>query len=343
MKTVRLLIGGLGNAAYPMVKLLETEKERMASDFGLEFVVVGVADSKGAAVNPAGISPAEILDIKQRCGTVSAMPGIGRPQMTAQEMILQCDADIYVDGLPPYLPTGEPGATNLRTAMSRGMHAVTANKAPMALYWKELFDLAAANHVQLRYGTAASSGLPTLEMGRMLGECGELLEFGGIFNASCMYVIDAMKKGESFDDAVDGARKGGFLEPNPAMDIDGWDTAMKTVIQANTYWNAACTLDDVEIQGIRDLTAEDVQQAALRKEAWCMVGRAVLENGKLKLTAKPECLPEDHPLAKARWRDKALWLRTRTQGEQVHYCLDASASSTPGNMYLDVVLIARSM
>lgn len=57
-----------------------------------------------------------------------------------------------------------------------------------------------------------------------------------------------------------GARKGGFLEPNPAMDIDGWDTAMKTVIQANTYWNAACTLDDVEIQGIRDLTAEDVQQ-----------------------------------------------------------------------------------
>lgn len=184
MKTVRLLIGGLGNAAYPMVKLLETEKERMASDFGLEFVVVGVADSKGAAVNPAGISPAEILDIKQHCGTVSAMPGIGRPQMTAQEMILQCDADIYVDGLPPYLPTGEPGATNLRTAMSRGMHAVTANKAPMALYWKELFDLAAANHVQLRYGTAASSGLPTLEMGRMLGDCGELLEFGGIFNAS---------------------------------------------------------------------------------------------------------------------------------------------------------------
>ena len=77
---------------------------------------------------------------------------------------------------------------------------------------------------------------------------------------------------------------------------------MKTVIQANTYWNAACTLDDVEIQGIRDLTAEDVQQAALRKEAWCMVGRAVLENGKLKLTAKPECLPEDHPLAKARSR-----------------------------------------
>ena len=29
MKTVRLLIGGLGNAAYPMVKLLETEKAEL--------------------------------------------------------------------------------------------------------------------------------------------------------------------------------------------------------------------------------------------------------------------------------------------------------------------------
>ncbi|WP_295735808.1 hypothetical protein [uncultured Oscillibacter sp.] len=48
-------------------------------------------------------------------------------------------------------------------------------------------------------------------------------------------------------------------------------------------------------------------------------------------------------MAKARWCDKALWLRTRTQGEQVHYCLDASASSTPGNMYLDMTAIARTL
>ena len=75
-----------------------------------------------------------------------------------------------------------------------------------------------------------------------------------------------------------------------------------------------------------------------------MVGRAVLQDdGELKLYARPESLPKDHPLAKARWCDKALHLRTRTQGEQVHYCLDASASSTPGNMYLDMILIARNI
>lgn len=344
MKTVRILLGGAGNAALPMLDLMTSEKERVARDFGIEFQLIGVADSKGAAVCAGGLSSAEVAEAKRRDGTVSAMDGYGRPGMTALDMIASFDADIYVDGLPPFLPDGEPGASNIRAALRKGMHVVTANKAPLALYWGELFSLAAEKGLQLRYGTAASSGLPTLEMGDMLGRCGELLEFGGIFNASCMYVIDAMKHGQTFDEAVQGAREGGFLEPNPAMDIDGWDSAMKTVIQANTYWQKACTLADIEVKGIRELTLEDIQAADARGETWCMVGRAVLlENGGLKLTAGPECLPKEHPLAKARWCDKALHVRTRTQGEQVHYCLDASASSTPGNMYLDMLLIARGI
>lgn len=51
----------------------------------------------------------------------------------------------------------------------------------------------------------------------------------------------------------------------------------------------------------------------------------------------------DHPLARAHWSDKVLWMQTRTQGGQVHHCIGASASSTPGNMYLDLVTIAREL
>ena len=224
------------------------------------------------------------------------------------------------------------------------MHVVTANKAPLALHWKELFSLAAERGLQIRYGTAASAGLPTLEMGKLLGRCGELLEFGGIFNASCMYVFDAMGNGRSFDAAVQGAKAGGFLEPDPSMDLDGWDTAMKSVIQANTYWDQTYTLADVEVQGIRGLTQADMVDAKSKGEVWCMVGRAVQNlDGSLKLTAGPERVPADHPLARAHWSDKVLWMRTRTQGEQVHHCIGASASSTPGNMYLDLVTIAREL
>ena len=317
MKEIRILIGGMGNAARPMVDLLTSERERMENVYGLHFRIVGAVDSRGGVIAPNGISSVTLSEAKNR-GTLADIPGLGIQGLTALEMIEQCSADVYLDGLPPYLPTGEPGTSNIRRALERGM--------------------------QIRYGTAASAGLPTLEMGKLLGRCGELLEFGGIFNASCMYVFDAMGQGQSFDMAVQGAKAGGFLEPDPSMDLDGWDTAMKTVIQANTYWDQAYTLADVAIQGICGLTQADMIDAKSRGEVWCMVGRAVQNpDGSLKLTAGPERLPADHPLARAHWSDKVLWMQTRTQGGQVHHCIGASASSTPGNMYLDLVTIAREL
>lgn len=343
-KEVRVLIGGLGNAVRPALDILADERERFEKDHGVILKVVGLADSKGAMINEDGIDTRAAGKLKDEKGTVSADPEYGRPQMTVLQMIQECDADIYVEGLPANLPTGEPGTSDIICALNRGMHVVSANKAPFALHWKELYDLAAEKGLMIRCGTAASAGLPSLEMGKMLGDCGELLEFAGIFNASCMYVIQAMKQGQSYEEAVEGARAGGFLEPNPAMDLEGWDTAEKTIIQANTYWSRSCSLSDIDVKGITELTREDILAADARGETWCMVGRAVLqEDGSLKFSTQAESLPADHPLAKARWCDKVLWMNTRTQGEQVHYCLGASASGTPGNVVYDTLLIAQAM
>lgn len=343
-KTIRVLIDGLGNANLPMVDLMVSEAERLESSFGIRFQIVGAADSKGAAFSSTGIPAQQIARVKKEQGTVAKIPELGRPGMTMKEVLQQCDADIFVEGLPPFLPSGEPGFSNIIAAMSQGMHVVSANKAPFALYWGELFAYAKSKNVMVRYGAAASAGLMTLEMGAALGRCGELLEMTGIFNASTMYVIQKMKEGTTFEEAVKGAREGGFLEPDPSMDIDGWDSAMKTVIQANTYWDKAYTLSDVEIHGIRDLSPEDIRRSQERGEVWCMIGSAVQEkDGGLKLWVGPKSIPAEHPVAKARWCDKILYLKTRSQGEQVHSCLGASASGTAGNIFLDMILIAREI
>ena len=136
----------------------------------------------------------------------------------------------------------------------------------------------------------------------------------------------------------------GFLEMNPALDIEGWDTAMKTVILANSFWGKACTLGDVNITGIQDLTKEDVDAAAAKGRTWCMVGRAVQQpDGGLYLSTEAVSLPANDPLARADWRDKVLCMKTRSQGEQVHYSLGASASGTPGCIYNDLILAAKTL
>lgn len=344
MKNVRILIGGLGNAALPVLELIKTEEARLKRDNGIFFTLVGAADSKGAAYCHEGIDSMALHACKKEKGTAAAMDVYGHPGMTALEMIEACDADIYIEALPPNLPSGEPGTSNIRAAMNKGMHVVTANKAPLALHWKELFDLAAEKGVMLRYGTAAAIALHSLEVGRMLGDGGELLEFSGIFNASCMYVIEEMKNGKSYEEALKGAREGGFLEPNPSMDVDGWDSAMKTVIQTNTYWNRQYTLSDIDIKGIGGLTREDIIRADAKGKNWCMVGKAVMQDdGSIKLSSGPECLPKDHPVGRATWCDKVVLMKTRTQGDQVHYSFGSSAAGTPGNIFLDTVLIASKL
>lgn len=111
-KRIRILIGGMGNAARPMVDLLTTERARLEEMYGLAFQIVGAVDSKGGVITPEGI-PSETLAEAKAKGTLANIPGLGIQGLTALEMIEQCSADVYLDGLPPYLPTGEPGTSNI--------------------------------------------------------------------------------------------------------------------------------------------------------------------------------------------------------------------------------------
>lgn len=94
MKEIRILIGGMGNAARPMVDLLTSERERMENVYGLHFRIVGAVDSRGGVIAPNGISSVTLSEAKNR-GTLADIPGLGIQGLTALEMIEQCSADVY--------------------------------------------------------------------------------------------------------------------------------------------------------------------------------------------------------------------------------------------------------
>lgn len=341
--TVKIALTGIGNANRPLFEMLVTERERIKRDCGVQFIIVGASDSKGSVIAPNGVLPEDLLKIKNETGTIAGLPFYGYRGMSALEMIQKCEGQMLVECIPPNLPSAEPGLSHIKMALNHKMHVVTANKAPLAVAWGELMELAKKNGVYLKYGCAASAGLPTLEMGRFLGDTGELLEMAGIFNATCQYILEGMRDGKTYEEALKGAQIGGFAEADPTMDVEGWDTAMKTIIQANTYFNLDLRLKDVKRKGIIGITQDDIKKAKIAGEMWCLIGRARFEDGSPVITVGPERVPADHPLARTRWCDKSLWLKTRTLGEQMHYCLGASASGTPGTTLADMIDIARRM
>lgn len=342
-KVIRLMFGALGNATRPALPIFEANKEIYLNKYGIEFKIVAVCDSKGAVIKP-DMGFMEVEKYKAEYGTVSKVPQYGRPGMTAQEMIQTVDADIYIEALPPNLPTGEPGTTNIITALERGINVVTANKAPLALHWKETVWKARELGLEFMYGTAASAGLNSLQLEKYLGECDDIVAFDGIFNASCMGVFKEMKEGKTFDEAVDFAKKLGTLDPNPDSDLDGWDPAMKCVIHANNIWDEGVTLDQVERTGIKHITKEMIEEATAAGENWCIVSHADKdETGKINMWVAPKRYPKDSPIGRNTWNDKVIMIKSKCQEDQLLYGMNNAATCTPGNVVLDVVNMAKKL
>jgi homoserine dehydrogenase len=75
-----------------------------------------------------------------------------------------------------------------------------------------------------------------------------------------------------FQEALANAQKLGYAETDPTNDVDGIDPACKVVILANWIMNRKITLKDVQVKGIRGVTAQDLEAAAKRGNTIKLIG-----------------------------------------------------------------------
>lgn len=339
IKTIKLVLAGYGTAARALTELLLEQRERLYRQ-GLSFQVVAVADRRGAALCPDGFPLAKLHIVAWDTGAVMHYPEYGRKGLTALEAIELSGADMLIEATPSNFVDGEPARTHVLQALALGMDVVMASKGALALHWRELHEAAARYKRQLGYSCAASAGLEVLPLAEALGSSGELLSLRGIFNATSQYVLERRLDGISQQDAVKEAQERGFAERDPSLDLGGFDTAVKLLLQSNAAWSCAKTIRDVEIRGLESISERELQEARQAGGKISLVGEAEWREGDLRLRVSPELLRESDPLYRLGYSDKAVQLRTRSQGEQVLYGLGGSASGTAGSILKDMVRIA---
>ncbi|MEA3408290.1 MAG: homoserine dehydrogenase [Chloroflexota bacterium] len=297
-RTIRYAIVGLGNIGRNVLEVYANRRQQIADQYDLAFRLVGAADSSGAAVRPEGLDIAQIREIKYAGKGVSEYPESGRHGMAALEMVQEAEAEVLVDASPTNLKDGEPGMSCVRAALRKEWHVVTSNKGPLVLAFGELMDLAQEMGVKLLYCGTVAGGLPVINMGtRDLAGCG-ITRVEGIFNGTTNYILTRMLEEEvSYEEALKGAQDAGIAEPDPTLDVDGWDAANKLVIVANGVLGRPTTLDDVEVEGIRDVTLEDLREARERGQVIKPLASAIKRGKDYVLQAGPMAIDEDHPLA----------------------------------------------
>lgn len=333
---------GFGNVGRAVAELLLRRGDDVEREHGVSVSFVLVADRSGVAVDPNGLDLQALLDVKARAGGVAAYPGGGRPGMAPLDALAEIEAGLLLEASPTSVRTGEPGLSYIRAAIGRGMHVVNANKGPLVVAYHELMGLAQERGVELRSAATVGAPTPTLEMMRYALHGARVEAIEAIPNGSTNYILTLMERGQSLDDGIAAAQAAGIAETDPTLDVDGWDSAAKILILANSLMGAAVKLDDISVEGIGAVTTAELAQMREQELALKLLATATGGPDGLELSVAPTPLPLDHPLARLRNTAMGVVLHTDLIGDLVVSVEGDGPLGTAQSMLRDIVNIAVS-
>ncbi len=339
-QVVHTALIGLGNVGRNFLKILEMKEARLREQYGLAFAVVCVADSSGVAVNPAGFGPAAVRMLKEAGGRVADLDGY-RPGVTSAEIAQTLACDLVLEASPVNLEHGEPGLSVTRNALNRGIDVVLANKGPLVLAFRELHDLAAANGAGLAFSATVCGALPVINIGRRDLVAAEVRLLQGIFNSTTNFILAEMAAGRAYAEALAEAQARGIAEADPSLDVEGWDTANKLVIIANSFLGVDITLDDVAVQGITDLTPAQLQQEAAAGNVIKLLATARLGGDGYQFVVAPTVVEQDSFLGRCDGWEMGIEIHSDLYGKMYHKLWEREPLPTAAAMLRDAVNLAQ--
>jgi len=211
---------------------------------------------------------------------------------------------------PVNYETGQPAIDHVRAALNAGMHAITANKGTVVHAYQELTTLAKSKGRKFMFESTVLGGSPVFSTFREAMPLAELISFRGIINATTNIILSRMEDGESFDDAVKYCQSIGIAETDPSGDVDGWDASIKVAALATVLMNTPLKLQDVQREGIREITPAMVDQAKGEGKRWKLVASAKRVGDQIKARVAPELVDSSSPLFGMMGSSTGLTFRT---------------------------------
>jgi homoserine dehydrogenase len=258
----------------------------------------------------------------------------------AMEVAEASDIDLLVE----VMGGAERALPPVTRALERGLPVVTANKLLIASHGAELEALAAQSGAALRYEASVAGVIPILQSldHGLRTERFQLLV--GILNGTTNYILSTMEReGRDFAEALDAARKLGFAEADPSLDLSGDDTAQKLTILVRRAFPASIDTGSIPTEGIVGMELEDLRQADRFGYVVKLLGIAMRTPGGLDVRVHPAFIPKRYLLASVRDEFNGVYLRGEASGSMLFYGKGAGAFPTAQAVLGDVLALAREL
>ena len=318
MEKIRIGVIGFGTVGAGVVETILKNAPLMASRTGVQLELTRVAD----------------LDTTTDRG-VKLPEGVLGPD--AMALIDSDDVDVVVE-----LVGGTTIAKKfVSEALKRSKPVVTANKALLAFCGKELFQLADEHHTEIYFEASVGGGIPCIKALREGLVANHVEALYGILNGTCNYILTRMENEKAdFSMVLQAAQKAGYAEANPSTDVDGYDTANKAAILASLAYGKWFTLDDVNVQGIRDVTLTDIEYASQLGYRIKLLATIRKISDRIQLCVQPTLVPKSSLLGNVSSVFNALWVKGDIVGSTMYYGRGAGRAATSSAVVADLVDLA---
>ena len=299
----KLVVSGFGTVGRAFVRLV-LERNLLS-----RLSIVAIVDSRGAAIKKNGFSASELLNaLSMPRSHVSKLQKWGVPSIDTRGVLEEVDANVLVELTPSNYTDGEPGLSNVRVAMDRGMDIVLANKSPLALEGLELMRRAERKGIRILYRATVMGGTPLIPLISSIKN--SIRSIHGILNATTNYILTRMCEDKiPFSEALKRAQEEGIAEADPTLDIDGYDPAAKLAILACTL-GYDLRIHDIERESLRSLDLEEVLRSLQESSVPKYVARLEISDSKPRASVRVEYIGPTDPLIAIRGMYNGVHIRT---------------------------------
>ena len=238
----------------------------------------------------------------------------------------------------------EPAYTFVKKALLAGRSVATSNKALVAKHGAQLLQIAKAQNCNFFFEASVGGGIPIIRPINTSLTADVLEEITGILNGTTNYILSKMaNEGLGFEEVLKDAQEKGFAERNPEADVEGHDAGRKIAILSSLALGRQVDFEDVYMEGITKITAEDFAYAKKLKRAIKLLATSRMTDGKVYAMVAPFLIPEEHPLYSVNNVFNAIFVRGNMLGDAMFYGSGAGKLPTASAVVGDVVEAARKL
>nr|BBH88827.1 homoserine dehydrogenase [Thermosporothrix sp. COM3] len=290
MKVYNLALIGFGHVGKALVRHLLLKREELRDRYGIEWRLTGVATRRmGWLADPAGLDADALL--------AGQLPSPPHALQNVEQWLEAAQANVLFELSSTNPHSGQPAIDYIRSGLEHGAHVITANKGPIVHAYQELRDLAKKKGKKFLFEGTVMAGAPLFSLYQYTLPATSVTRFRGLLNSTANVIIAEMEQGRSFDEALRQAQKLGIAETDPSLDVDGWDAAVKVCAIATVLMNVPLRIDEVQREGIRNLTPEQVKTAKAAGKPYKLVAQLERTPSAIVASVRPEQLNSDDPLA----------------------------------------------